>query len=356
MTNTSARLQIIAKVCQHPNFTAFMGDVSLKDLNAWIDTELGHPNALENFHSRGSLLSKAYAPQTILHIVSGNTPHTAIQSLLRGLVLGSYNIIKLPSSGIPVFENWLTSFPKSLREMVETTKDLTDEHFSRADAIIATGSDSTILAIQKRILPHHIFIPHGHKISISIIYDDPLTAAPLAAKDVSLFNQRGCLSPHAIYVKTDARDFAKQLACALENDPHTPEPLTLSEAGAISNLRETTRFAAANSDSVQLWESAENLDWTVIYEASPKLHLSCLNRCIYVKPLPKHLSVSELGSEAQHLSSIAIHPFTSTLAEPLTALPAHRICPLGQSQSPSLLWHHDGFSPLASLVKWKDIG
>ena len=77
---------------------------------------------------------------------------------------------------------------------------------------------------------------------------------------------------------------------------------------------------------------------------------------MYIKPLPLTLDVATLGPEAAYLSTIAIHPFDLDVATGLSDLPAHRICPLGQSQQPSLFWHHDGFAPLASLVKWQDLG
>ncbi len=191
--------------------------------------------------------------------------------------------------------------------------------------------------------------------------DDFKVAATLAAKDASLYNQRGCLSPHAIYVNEqtegDGMQFAELLADAMDtfSQSNPPTPLNLSEAGAVRNLRETTRFSAANSTDHALWESPNRQDWTVIYESSPQLKLSCLNRCIYVKPLPDPLSKKTLGPEAQHLSTIAIHPFDLAHAESLSTLPAHRICPLGKSQQPTLFWHHDGFAPLASLVRWKDV-
>jgi hypothetical protein len=285
-----------------------------------------------------------------------------VQSLLRGLLLGSHNIIKLPSSGLPELIEWISQLPSDLANLVETHQKITTSQWDEANAVIAIGSEATITSIQQKIRPHQIFIPHGHKVSIGIVTADFAKAAPLAARDASLFNQRGCLSPHAIYVKEihgdEARAFAKLLATAMENFAQTtpPLPLDLSEAGAVRNLRETTRFRAANTTDCQLWESPNNLNWTVIYDTSPHLQLSCLNRCIYVRPLPKDLSLSTLGPEAQHLSTIALHPFTQDDAESVATLPAHRICPLGQSQSPSLLWHHDGFAPLASLVTWKDIG
>ncbi len=349
-----------------------LGKINADDLSTWLAAELGHQDALDQFIPHGPLLSKASAPATILHIVSGNTPHAALQSLLRGFLLGSANVIKLPSSGLPDLAGWIEQLPNELRAMVETTDKLTDSQWEHADAVIAIGSDDTIAAVRQQTLPDQIFIAHGHKVSLGIVYGDFEIAAPLAARDVSLFNQRGCLSPHAIYVDEshqsdtgNALQFAALLATAMEDfvrknptDPSNPtNTLSLSEAGAVRNLRESTRFAAANSPATQLWESPDSLDWTVIYQTSPTLQLSCLNRCIFVKPLPAEFNTATLGAEARHLSSIAIHPFNKPTATRLaTTLPAHRICPLGQSQQPSLFWHHDGFAPLASLVKWQDLG
>lgn len=370
--NTLDRIQLLAEVCTHPQCVELLGPITSDDLTSWVTTEFGRADALDSFGTYGSsplktrvYKTRACAPSTILHIVSGNTPHAAFQSLLRGLVLGSHNVIKLPSSGLPELTEWISSFPVELISMVETHSQLTDQQWLQADAVIAIGSDDAITSIQENIRPHQIFIPHGHKVSIGIIDGDLTSAAPLAARDTSLYNQRGCLSPHAFYVRSteSAREFAKSLADEMEAfaKENPPEPLSLSEAGAIRNLRETTRFAAANRDSTQspqLWESKDNLDWTVIYDESATLKLSCLNRCIYVRPLPDDLSETSLGKESTYLSTVSLHPFSHTRAEALSSsLPAaHRICPLGQTQQPSLFWHHDGFAPLVSLVKWKDIG
>lgn len=356
---TQQRIQHLTETGQAPRF---LGEFTCDDLAAWVTAELGHPDVLDRFTPHGPLLSKAIAPATILHIVSGNTPHAAIQSLLRGLLIGSKNIVKIPSTGLPELTEWFSQLAEELHPLTEIKSTLCDIDYQQADAIIAIGSDETIATIQQKIQPHQIFIPHGHKISIGIVSDDLKVAATLAAKDASLYNQRGCLSPHAIYVNEqnegDAIQFAEFLADAMDSfsQSNPPTPLNLSEAGAMRNLRETTRFTAANSTDHAIWESSNSQDWTVIYESSPHLQLSCLNRCIYVKPLPNTLTKKTLGPEVQHLSSIAIHPFEPAYAESLSTLPAHRICPLGKSQEPTLFWHHDGLAPLASLVRWKDVG
>lgn len=358
MTPTSERIQHLFEACSHQEVQQWTGSITVDDLHAWLRQELGSERALDQFLPHGPLKSKAIAPQCILHIVSGNTPHAAFQSIIRGLIIGSHNIVKIPSAGLDAFTDALRHFPKPLNDLIEIHSALEDEDWLRADVVIAIGSDKSIAAIQQQIRPHQHFIAHGHKVSIAIVYDDFETAARRAARDVSRFNQRGCLSIHAIYIQGDSMRFAELLAAEMEEFSNTnpPDPTSVSEAGAIRNLRETTRFCASNDTSVHLWESKDTLSWTVIHQSDPALQLSCLNRCVFVKPLPPELDSKILGAESAHLSTIAIHPFDEAKATLLENLPAHRICSLGESQKPSLFWHHDGIAPIASLVKWKDLG
>ena len=355
---TQERIKLIAQVCQSDISASLLGEITTEKLSQWVTAELGHIDALDTFLPHGEIFSRAYAPVLILHIVSGNTPHAAFQSLLRGLLVGAQNLIKTPSQGMPELETWIESFPPELKKLTEYHSQLTEEQWHEAEVVIAIGSDDSIESIHSKLRPHQKFIPHGHKVSIGVVTSDFEKAAYLAAKDCSLYNQRGCLSPHAIYVKGNVQEFAEMMAHEIEQysaiDP--PLPLSLQEAGAIQNLRQSAQFIAANDDGTQLWLSSNNLNWTIILEQSAELKLSCLNRCVYIKPLPEQLDTQTLGPESAYLSTIAIHPFTQSFAKELAHLPAHRICPLGSSHQPDLFWHHDGFAPLASLVSWKDIG
>lgn len=336
-------------------FADFFGNLSEESLVDWLTSELGHANALDAFFPKGPILTKAIAPRHLLHIVSGNTPHAGLQSLLRGLLIGAQNTIKLPSSPVPEIEHFISVLPPDLSRLVTTTRELTDALVASADCIVAIGSDSAISSIYSRLTPHQRFIPHGHKISFSLVDSPSIDAARLAARDVSIYDQHGCLSPHAIYVKSGAADFAPLLADqmqAYENE-HPRPTISISESGAITNLRETFRYLAANHPQYfSLYHSPHSTAWTVVYENSPTLSPSPLNRFIYVRPWPTDLS--KLGSEIRFLSSISLHPLSS-LIDDVELLSPPRICPLGSAQFPPLFWHHDGFQPLASLVTWRDI-
>lgn len=342
-------------------FAEYLGEFSANDLIDWVTHELGHPEALDDFQQVGDILTKPNPPKHLLHIISGNTPHAGLQSLLRGLLLGAKNTIKLPSVGadrasiLPEILAFHKTLPVFLQQLCEFTHELSDELLASADTVTAIGSDSAIAAIHARLRPQQRFIPHGHKISCALIDQPSLKNAQLAAIDASLYNQQGCLSPHAIYVMRDAKKFAPMLADAMASyarrDPRSS--IDISESGAIRNLRETVRYQAAlEPENHQLHESEGGTDWTVIYENDSTLRPSPQNRTIFVRPWPSDLA--ELGSEIQFLSTIALSPLSALLKE-VVSLTAPRVCQLGKAQQPHLFWHHDGFAPLASLVTWQDI-
>lgn len=283
----------------------------------------------------------AILPKTLLHIISGNTPHAAYQSLLNGLLLGAKNLLKLPSHSLLDFK-----IPPSLIPLIETSRTLPDHWISVADALIVFGSDPTLRHFQTLCPLETPFVGHGQRIGIGIIHDPSPSAAQLAARDIGLYNQQGCLSLQTLFVK-DPLTFAPLLATAMARfeKEHPRGPLTPSEAGAITNLREETRYLIAQDPQKHaLWESPHSTAWTIIYEDSRTIPLSPGNRCVFLRPLSSDIPFPP------YLSGIALHP-PEHIHDKNTQLPSPRLFPLGQAQSPPALWAHDGLLPLAPLLK-----
>lgn len=354
-TTTAERARLLAEHCEKLNSGIFLGKFSTQELLNWAELELGNEGVLDDFvpHGDGGKLSKAIANGPILHILSGNTPHAGLQSLIRGLLVGAVNLVKLPSGGLPVVSEWVAGLPPELRELVTEVGDLSDEIFFSAGTVIAIGSDATMVEIQGRISPRQRFIPHGHKLSIGLVESPSAEAARLVAQDACAFNQQGCLSLHTVYVMEAAREFLPLLAKAMREYEavHPRGEIGISESGAISNLREVVRYEAANDpESAKLEHSAEDTSWTAIYRNSPTLTPSVLNRVVTIQPWPEDFT--DLGTEREFISTLAME---RTLLSMGRVLDVPRICALGESQMPSLTWHHDGFPPLGSLVRWRDI-
>jgi len=129
--------------------------------------------------------------------------------------------------------------------------------------------------------------------------------------------------------------------------------VSVEEQAAIAGVREKYTFRAAIHPGTALWTSEGSTAWTVILDPDPVFTLSCLNRTVYVKPLPEDFA-GALRKVAGHLSTVGIHPATSAHAERIAPLGVSRICPIGAMQRPPLSWHQDGEPVLLPLVRWID--
>ncbi|MGE9268915.1 MAG: acyl-CoA reductase [Verrucomicrobiales bacterium] len=373
----------LAQAASH--FAPWTGEFDAETLRHWLHLEFG-PHAVGEmpfgYFQPADLLqpygpqtrTRLIPPQTILHIISGNTPHALWQTLLRGLLLGAHNLLKLPSQALPDIEKKIAALPAELRAKITTARELPTDWLARAEAFVVFGSDATIRHFRELAPPHLPFLAHGPKLGIALISEPDPEAARLAARDIATFNQQGCLSLHTLYlpaaeISSFGDELARALAAREECDPRGP--LDPSADGAIATWREEIRFLAANQaagqSDYQLWESPGDTAWTIIrLPGQDELPVSTLNRSVILQPLealsPDH-SFRNPPCERptpparlripspQLLSGIALYPYEP---EFWPALPSPRLFPLGQAQTPPLLWHHDGIAPLASLVRYQD--
>ncbi len=343
------------------NFPELLGDIGARDLIELVRCELGHPEILDDFQSYAGHRAMAFGPRVILHVLSGNTPHAGLQSLLRGLQLKSHNFCKIPSGGLPEIAQFRDALPEPLRSRIEISSDLPGDWMDRADAVIVFGNDETVEQCRLMSRANQRFVGHGHRVSFGVVLDDPgCESAPFAARDASLFDQRGCLSPQAFYVRETgaltARAYAEALAREMEVfNRHTPRgAITPAEAAAIENFRGSYEFLAANDPHVRVWKSEGSTAWTVICLRDAGFLASCLNRVVFVQPLPDDPAPA-LAQVRPWLGTIGVWPATEENCRAMSHLGATRVCVIGRMQSPPLAWHHDGWQTLAPLVHWVDI-
>ena len=276
------------------------------------------------------LAGKLAGTRRITHFLSGNVPAPGIGSICTGLLAGATNIVKC-SSRDPVFP---ALFVESIREVdAAVASHVTVAQWSRADTgksreaiagadvVIAFGDDTSIAGI-RALTPSTVkFFGHGHKISIGIVGE---SCATEAAFDVSVYDQQGCMSPHAFFVEGDGHAFAGQLAVAMTDfDRRVPRGrLSIEEAAAVFRLREACEFRGAT-----VWSGPS---WTVIYDARPEFVPSCLNRTVFVKPLA---TLPALQAWAGKISTVGIAPINQSLRKMADKL-ADRVCAIGEMQRP----------------------
>jgi len=349
-----------------------------------LEQDFGHARRLDELCSNppekaSKRASIATAPEFLVHITAGNLPNPALQGIAFGLLLRSAQFVKCASraSLIPrLFAHSLYDADPKLGACLEVAEwrggnaDLERSLFAEADCVTATCSDETLSVLRKLIPATTRFVGYGHRVSFAFVSSSVLTrlnaqnVATLAARDVAAWNQLGCLSPHVLYIETGGHFAGEQFAALLAEELERREAgeprgdLPVEVAAAIASRRSFYEVRAAHSPDTRHWCSKNSTAWTVVFEADPQFHTSCLNRFIYVK------SVSNLKEALQGADSVREQVSTvglattedraQELATELARWGATRVCPLGQMQNPPLTWRHDGRPALADLITWTD--
>jgi acyl-CoA reductase-like NAD-dependent aldehyde dehydrogenase len=228
---------------------------------------------------------------------------------------------------------------------------------SRADVVSAYGSDATLSSIRARLSPTTTFVMHGHGLGAAFVSREALESDELAARaadavalDVAAYDQRGCLSPHAVFVErggsVDALSFARMLAGALGRlaDELPRGALPAVVAGAQLQWR---GVAAVRG------ELFEGDGWAVGYEGEGALRVSPGHRNVQVLDVPSERAFTDaLAPFGVHLKCVGIAGSIETRARIARSLPpplAPRICEAGTMQRPELLAIADGRLPWEGL-------
>ena len=231
-----------------------------------------------------------------------------------------------------------------------TQAELLDALLERASLVSAYGDDDTLAALAARLPPGARLLSHGHGLGIACIGADAartrLEAAALAgrlARDIAAYDQRGCLSPHAVLVEAggavDARTFATLLADALEG-VHAALPLGEDAEASAASLQ-WRGVAAATGELLVREHAAVSFEPDAPIRPSPGLRHVAVLACddlsamrARLRPLGAHLKALGLAGARVTTELAGLAPYA---------------CALGQMQTPPLDAALDGLHPLAGL-------
>jgi hypothetical protein len=354
--------------------------------NLWdlVEQDLGHAERMDGMvateaESRRDRASMVTGPELLVQFAAGNIPNSTLMNLVLGLLARSAQFIKCGrgTSLLPrLFAHSIYETEHKLGACIELaewtggTEMLEEVVFSEADCVTATGGDEALASIRRRLPQRVRFLGYGHRVSFGLVLREALAGngadrvAAAAARDVTAWNQLGCLSPHVVYVEHGRGNigevFASRLAGELEK-AEAGEPrgtLPPETAAIISSRRACYEIRAAHHPDTRMWHSQGSTAWTVVYENDPLFQTSCLNRFVYVKEID---GLEQLFAAAEvvrgHVSTVGLAAAGMRAKDTVAALArwgASRVCPLGRMQEPPLTWRHDGRPNLCDLVTWTD--
>ncbi len=357
---------------------------SLKE-DMWraLSLEIGNPLYLDDFQYSPQLggYSRAFGPELIVSIFSENIPALPHLLFMRSTLVKSACLGKV-ARGEPTFAPlYLKTIEEIDPEMAECMavlywrggeEEMEASLFEQADAVVLFGGVETCRSLLEKIPRRIKTLVHGHRLGFGVIGRQRLNRqglerlAEAVAVDCSMFDQQACLAPHVYYLEeggeVSPKEFCQALAVAMEtlNERMQRGRLSPGEASAIHQLRAAYEFRELKGEEILLLVSSHGTDWTIVYEKDPgAFSPSPLNRFIRIYGAKDIFQVppalKPIGPFLQNAAVAIGDEREKEFIGILGGLGVARITSPGKMSVPSMMWHHDGISPLASLLRWCDV-
>lgn len=337
-----------------------------------IQAELGGTDVLDGTVARRGRALTAVPYPLVTHVFAGNVPGVAVTSLVRALLVRSASLGKT-AAGEPLLP---ALFARALTEVDATVGDavgvcywpgghepLERVALAETDALVVYGGTTAVSDIRRRTPAHVPVIDHGPRLSAGFIagdaapdHDTARALAAAAATAVAIFDQQGCVSPHAIFIEQDALDaaaFADLLASALA-DVQRSLPrgeLTADEAAAIRRLRTRAEFGSFETGGMRLF-SAPDAPFTIVLHADVSFEPSCLQRTVHIYPVNEIGRALAVLAPSRHLlQSAAVAGGDDALRLRIAQSGFTRITSFERMPWPDPAGYHDGRGPLTELLR-----
>ncbi len=356
-----------------------------------VRSEFPDPAVLDGFRQGiAGDATRALGYPLAFHLGAGTVPGVATTSMIRSLLVKSALLLKPGFGDIPLpvlFAQGLEEEDPELARCLAVVywpgdeSDRTEIALKEADVVVAYGSDETMGWIRSRIPPQTPLRAYRHRMGFVLIGKDALKeegpgnagpplrqsgrrTAAAAARSLALFDQKGCVSPHVIFVEGGGEVTPEAWAGLLAEELEVLEgelpsgELPLEAGAALQQLRGDGELKAAAGQGT-VHHGGHGAPWTVLFIPGCDPEPSCLNRLVRVIPLDRiQDGIQALRAWRAFLQTVGVAGLGSRapeIAEALAHLGVSRIASLENTPWPRPWWHHDGGSPLRDLVRWTDL-
>jgi acyl-CoA reductase-like NAD-dependent aldehyde dehydrogenase len=302
-------------------------------------------------------------------ILASNLPALVVQPLLPALAARRPVLLKSPSSEplfTPAFVRALAGrLPPLSAALAAATWRGGDQAverplLARAATVLAYGGDETVESLRRRAAGAGTarVVGYAARTSLAVVAEDAdlHRAAAGLARDVALFDQRGCLSVAAVYAEGGegrARELARTLAEALGKRAQSwpPGPAAAAELGAVQQVRSEAALRGLFAPEVA-GAARDPRRGTVVVEPRPDFRPTPGLRTVRVHPVADLTALPALLEPWRgRLQGAALAgERAQALARKLEALGVSRTTSPGELQSPDARWHNGGIDPLEALL------
>jgi len=310
--------------------------------------------------------------------IAANMPTLGFFSMVQAILSKNGSIVKMPKEYIPLISSILKELlyiSLDYEGKIYSGKVILDsislvsfegksvgisEKFSLvADCRIIFGGSEAIRTISRLPCRDHCeTIVFGPKYSFAVFDREYIESSgfekslELFTKDVAVFNQMACSSPHVLFLEKNRypldtivsrlREAFEKLPTALRN-----QPISSGMAARIINTRAVYLLSDGKNCT-----APQDLSWTILINKEPSLEEPVQGKCIFVKEID---SVDDVIPLVNHkIQAISIGIMDSVKRESFARFATYRgvdrIIVPGTMHDFTLPW--DGIMTLNRLVRW----
>jgi hypothetical protein len=339
-----------------------------------LEQELGRLDALDTWRTvqpPGGKPSMVRAfPARMVHVLAGNAPGVAAISIARSALVKGASLLKLASNdlftapallrglsvvapGHPLEESFAAVYWRGGDAAIESVL-MRPQFF---DKLVVWGGTHAVKGVARYVGPGLDLVSFDPKTSISFIGADAFgpnadlrAVAAAAATDATIHNQDACTASRFQFVQGSLDDVDRFCALLVEElgvERHkaaacsTPVPHDLrDEVDSLRNLAPYYRVWGSPDGSGMVVRSAEPVDF---YPTG---------RLVNVVAVEEPKDVFEFINTSTQTVGIYPDRLRAELRDQLCSVGVQRVTALGRAGDTWVGLPHDGFYPMARMVRW----
>ena len=334
---------------------------------------------LDGFYPNASNFLMTAQPRGIAcHWIAANMPTLGFFSLVQAVLSKNGSIVKMPREYVPLISSLFRELPEisvvhegktysggvilnaiAIVSFEGRSTGLSEKFSLAADCRIIFGGSEAVRAISRLPCRDHCeTIIFGPKYSFAVFDRDYIESEGFErsldffARDVAVFNQMACSSPHVLFLEKNRypldtvvaglRRAFEKLPPALKN-----QPISTGMSARIINARATYLLSDGKN-----CVAPQDLGWTILINADPGLEEPVQGKCIFVKEIGSADEVIPLVNHKIQAISIGIldPAKRESFASQVTYRGVDRVVIPGTMHDFTLPW--DGIMTLNRLVRW----
>lgn len=309
-------------------------------------------------------------PPRLVHVIAGNAPGVAAQSVIRGALTKGVHLLKIPSNdlftasavlralsavapGHPLAQSFSAAYWRGGDAKVESL--LFRPQFF--DKLVAWGGETTIRSAREYIGPGFELVAFDPKTSISLIGREAFASdevlaevAERAATDATMMNQQACVSSRFQFVEGSEAQVDRY--CALLQQRLGIERFTCSarQAPLSGSLRDEIEGLRGMEPYYRIWGDGRGDGLVIRSEEPVDFHPD--GRVVNVVPVASLQDAVKYANVATQTVGIYPPARKAELRDALASAGTQRVVELGKAGAVESGIPHDGFLPLQRFVRW----